>query len=53
MKARDKKIEGNIKVNKEKQKNGTILNGGSNKNTPPKTMTASEKLELVVKNMFK
>lgn len=53
MKARDKKIEGNIKVNKEKQKNGTILNGGSNKNTPPRTMTAGEKLESVVKNMFK
>lgn len=53
MKARDKKIEGNIKVNKEKQKSGTILNGGSNKNTPPKKMTASEKLESAVKNIFK
>ena len=53
MKARDKKIEGNIKVNKEKQKSGTILNGGSNRSTPPKTMTAGERLESVVKNIFK
>jgi len=53
MKARDKKIEGNIKVNKEKQKSGTILNGGNNRSTPPRVMTAAEKLEFELNKHFK